>query len=179
MTEEKRDLIVQRAMKFMRDQPRYHVIYHNCEHTTNLITMKTHKKSDLVDYVFSNARRHLFHFILCIFNIVFDWIGLDMMSQPIAFTHVFAIQISMLRSCIQSERTYGKDHQLLWESMRFVFVSILAYFSIIYLVSFQSMALPLLAVPNIFWFCDTIVFNTVLNAYAVFMFRRSSKILDI
>jgi hypothetical protein len=167
--DDKRELIIQRAMEFIRLQPRYHVIRHNCEHAANLITMKNHNKSHLIDYVFSNGKRHIFHVILSLMTLLFDEIGW-IIRTPVAYMHVCAIQ-----SCILKPLMRQKNFTIL-EFLRFIFVSIFAYISIDTITQSDQVhpIVKCVTIPNVFWFSDTIIFNTVVNVYALLAFSISS-----
>jgi len=165
----RRDLVIQRALDFIRSQPRYHVVAHNCEHATNCITMKHDKKSDLVDYVFRNARRHLFHYILVFVVWVFnpDLITGSIVHHTASTLHIFLMLRELIRCHISAPFAYAA-------ATRTLMVSILTVIGTEYLTAAQiPVVLRCCSIANLYWFSDTIVFNTLVNAYAVsvFMFR--------
>ena len=129
--------------------------------------MKDHKNSHLVEYVFSNTKRHVFHFILSVISSTLDHF---VIRSGAVLTHVFAIQIFMVRSYIRQKKMD------LGDTLRFVFVSIISYVSIDFLTNSRDIhpIATALAIPNIYWFSDTIVFNTALNVYALAVFSISS-----
>ena len=169
----RRDLVIQRAMDFIRSQPRYHVISHNCEHATNRITMKHPKRSDLVEYVFRNAWRHLFHYltvflVMCIGNSSALLSDYPLVPQIANSVHIFLMIREIVRCQFVSPFSFTA-------ASRTVFVSAL----VVYCTELLSTAnLPCLveaiAMANLYWFSDTIVFNTLVNAYAFLVFRLLS-----
>jgi hypothetical protein len=167
----RRDLVIQRALAFLRSQPRYHVISHNCEHATNCITMKHDKKSDLVDYVFRNTWRHCIHYMLVLAMSIFDRysvLGLKQLESLSLSAHIFLMMREMLRFHGFSNSSSAAS--------RIIIVSTIVIAGTEYLSRDQS-SWPVVvrgfAMANLYWFAETMVFNTLVNVYAflVFMFR--------
>ena len=156
-----RDLIVQRAIDFIHSQPKYHLFYQNCEHTTNLITMKDlGTTSALVEYVFGNSRRYILH-------IVFTILGMLLLPAfLVTLGNVLLIQRQMIKSMS------GID--LMKRVFRFVIVSVVSAVSIhLALSSDNHVSTAALVVSHAYWFCDTIVFNTLVNMYAIIVYIAS------
>ena len=167
----RRELVIQRALDFIRSQPRYHVISHNCEHATNCITMKHEKKSDLVDYVFRNTWRHFFHYILVLIVWLFDGhltTGSTLHTIE-THTHIFLMIREITRCHISSPFSYAA-------AIRTVLVSTLTVIGTELITAAQ---VPVIArgfgLANLYWFCDTVVYNTLLNAYAALVFMSRSS----
>jgi hypothetical protein len=165
----RRDLVIQRALEFLRSQPKYHVISHNCEHATNRITMKHDKKSDLVSYVFRNTWRHCIHYVLVFAMWIlneFTLLGSHLESFSTSI-HIFLMLREMLRYYPISFRSSSASIV-----SRIIVVSSIVLAGTEYLVQDRgpSFLVRGFAIANLYWFSDTIVFNSLVNAYAVLVF---------
>ena len=160
---QKRDLIIHRAISFMEAQPRYHLLFQNCEHSMNYITMKERKHSDLVEYVLSNGRRYLIHItltcltLLCLSSMVHE----RDIRTGLNFSHAGIIQwceFQSLRFCFSRARI-----------TKFLLVSLLSLF-LNQAVTDSTLSLPiqLFMLCHVYWIADTLIFNSLVNLHAVY-----------
>jgi hypothetical protein len=170
LTPEKREVIVERALKFMESQPRYHVLFQNCEHTTNLITMKgNHERSALVEYVFSSMYRYVVHILVTV-------AGMTLFPHPtllLSGLNVGVIQKHMIDRMKKSG---------LVEIYRFGFVSVGSFWtikSILDSIDTRNIASILFGstlVSMSYWLSDGLLWNTLVNVRALVSHYRQELI---
>ena len=166
LTPAKREVIVARALDFMKTQPRYHVLFQNCEHTTNLITMKgNHRRSALVEYVFSSLWRHLLHALITLVGLVVTGPCSKWVMQAVACVNVAIIDHHML----------GRMHKSkTWNIAKVVFVTIVSFWFIhtaLTVVPASRSVVSILVrawlISNTYWLSETVAWNTIMNLCAV------------
>lgn len=181
-----RDVIVQRAIDFMTCQPRYHIIYQNCEHTTNFITMKdddlTNSKSALVDYVYRNLCRYILHCFLTMSGICFDALLCSNTGCSARANSVVTL-LNVLLVCVdivkhvsypcdfkyeKNRHTLSRSSLYAYELTRFCIVITLSFGIVDYVLARQeySVLVRSLCVCHAYWVSDTLIFNTLVNIYA-------------
>lgn len=154
-SDKQRDTIVQRAIEFMTAQPRYHILFQNCEHTTNFITMKSsHKRSPLVEYVRRNLIRYILHCILTLVGMV----CLDIHQHVCACVTV--LNVLLIAADVVRHSSY--------RSLRFFIVTCMSFYIVYDAIQSSTPLWAVVAVSHTYWLSDTIVFNSLVNLYAMF-----------